>query len=545
MAKHLRIAVAQINTTLGDFEKNSLKILSYIDRALDKHCDLVIFPESTIFGYHPFDLLERVSLVDQQLKQLTEIEKKIPVGITAVIGVITKNKAKKGRPYFNSSAIVSKGKKTRFFHKELLPTGDVFDEARFIENGKIENNFFSVKGKKILVTLCEDIWAWPDSKGKSNYRENPLLKLKGKKVDLIINQSASPFYLGKLKVRKELAIQSAKLLKVPLIYTNLIGAQDEIIFDGSSFAVDAKGSILLRSLSFEEDLNVLDLEKREGGIRPQNLKEVEILRSALVLGIRDFCIKTGLKKVHLGLSGGVDSALVACLAVDAMGAANVKVVALPTEFNSPESLILAKKLASQLRVELLEISIQEIYKKTKSVVDQYLNVKEFGLVHENLQARIRGLLLMAIANQTGSLLLTTSNKSELAAGYATLYGDLCGGLAPIGDLTKKQVYEICEIYNSEIEIIPKEILNRAPSAELRPGQTDQQTLPPYDDLDDSVVRLVENCESLKTKTDFWLMPALLRSEFKRWQAPPILKISKHSFGRGRRYPIAQAVRGKA
>lgn len=545
MAKHLRIAVAQVNTTLGDFQNNCKKILSYIDRSIEKHCDLVVFPESTIFGYHPFDLLERVSLVDQQLKHLIEIENKIPAGITAVIGVITKNKAKKGRPYFNSSAVVTKGKKTKFFHKELLPTGDVFDEARFIESGKMENNFFTIKGKRIFLTICEDIWAWPNSKGQSNYKENPLLKLKGKKVDLILNQSASPFYPGKDKVRIELAIKSARLMKAPLVYTNLVGAQDEIIFDGSSFAVDQKGRLLLQSQLFEEDLNVLDFEKMEGGLRIQPQVEAEILREALVLGIKDFCQKTGLKKIHLGLSGGVDSALVACLAVDALGAGNVQVFALPSQFNSSDSLVLAKKLAQNLRLDLKEISIQAIFENAKSVIDQALNIEEFGLVHENLQARIRGILLMAVANQSGSLLLATSNKSELAAGYATLYGDLCGGLAPIGDLTKKQVYEICEIYNSEIEIIPRKILTRAPSAELKPGQTDQQTLPPYADLDASVVRLVENCDPLKTKTDSWLMPILFRTEFKRWQAPPILKISKHSFGRGRRYPIAQVVREKA
>lgn len=536
--KNLRVASAQINTTLGDFSKNKDKILKNIDRALEKHCDLIVFPESTIFGYHPFDLLERVDLVDQQLKELKLIEKNIPKGISALIGVITKNPKKNGRPYFNSTALVTKGQKTKFFHKELLPTGDVFDEARFIESGKMEKNFFSIKGKKIFLTICEDIWAWPEKNGRSSYEKNPILSVKKKGVDLVLNMSASPFYPGKIKIRKELVQKTANFFKAPMIYTNLVGAQDEIVFDGASFAVNPKGKLLMQSMAFEEDLNVFDLEKIEGGIRPDQFQNLENIRSAIVLGIRDFCDKTNLTRIHLGLSGGVDSALVACLAVDALGASKVSSYALPSEFNSQESLELAKQLAKNLGIEFVELPIQEIYKTAKSVVDLKLKIETFGLVHENLQARIRGMILMAVSNHKNSLLLNTSNKSEFAAGYSTLYGDMCGGLSPIGDLTKKQVYELCRLYNSQQELVPEQILTRAPSAELRPNQKDQDSLPPYDLLDESVVNLVEEGKLPKTKTDLWLSPILLKSEFKRWQAPPILKVSKHSFGRGRRFPIA-------
>jgi NAD+ synthase (glutamine-hydrolysing) len=535
-----RIAIAQINTALGDFSGNRKKIIEYIQRSHQKHCDLVVFPESTIFGYHPFDLLERADLVEKQLKELRVIEKAIPKGMAALIGVITKNPNKKGRPYFNSAALLEKGKKPKFFHKELLPTGDVFDEARFIESGRMKDNFFIFKKKKIFLTICEDIWAWPKKDGQSDYQTNPLLAVKPKKLDLVINMSASPFYPGKLKIRQELVKKTAALLKAPMIYANLVGAQDEIIFDGMSFACDRNGKLLLNCVAFEEDLNVLDLDKMEGGSRPK-LSDIELLRQALVLGIRDFCHKTGLNQAHLGLSGGVDSALVACLLVDALGPSKVTAFALPTEFNSAESLSLAKTLAGNLGIHFEEIAIQESFLSLRKTIDKALKISDFGLVHENLQARLRGMILMAFSNLKNSLLIATCNKSELAAGYSTLYGDVCGGLAPIGDLTKAQVYQLCEAYNLGEEIIPKRILGREPTAELRPNQKDQDSLPPYSELDQSVVRLVENCASVRTTTDQWLFEAIMKSEFKRWQGPPILKVSKHSFGRGRRYPVAQRI----
>lgn len=536
--KSFRTAVAQINTVLGNFSENRNKVIDSIQRAHLKHCDLVIFPESTLFGYHPFDLLERERLVDKQLGELKHIEKKMPKGMAALVGVFTKNPKKTGRPYLNSVALIQQGKKTKFFHKQLLPTGDVFDEARFIASGKMKDNFFSFKGKKVFVTVCEDIWAWPNEKGYSQYGENPIRSLKGQKPDLIVNLSASPFYPGKDKVRKELVQKLAKFFRAPVIYTNLVGAQDEIIFDGRSFAVSENGKLVMECISFEEDLNIFDLSKNEGGLRPQVKNPTENLRRALVLGIRDFCQKVGIHEVHLGLSGGVDSALVACLAVDALGPAHVKAFAMPTQFNSPQSLSLASALVRNLGIELIEIQIQNIYENIKSTLDKVLQIQEFGLVHENLQARIRGLLLMAFSNHKNSILLSTSNKSEFAAGYSTLYGDMCGGLAPIGDLTKKQVYDVCALYNRESEIIPKEILTRAPSAELRPNQKDQDSLPPYDELDKSVQKLVRDCRPISSPVDRWLMGALMKSEFKRWQAPPILKVSEHSFGRGRRYPVA-------
>lgn len=537
----MRIALAQINSTLGDFENNKIKILSFIVTAKEKKAELVIFPEAALFGYHPFDLLEREFLVDKQAKVLKELLKGIPANIHVLIGGFEKNKNKKGRPYFNVAFLCKKNKILKIFRKELLPTGDVFDEARFIEKGDLTKNYFKIKNKKFFLTICEDIWAWEDKTGRSIYIENPLKKVKKQKVDLVINMSASPYFEGKLKQREYVVQKTAKHFNAPMAYVNLVGAQDEIIYDGQSFLVDKAGKKKFVCLDFEEDLNVFDIETlkdlNSSGSRPEPTS-TEQLHKALVLGLRDFSAKTGLKKVHLGLSGGIDSAVVACVAVDALGPNNVSLFALPTEFNQPESFRLAQQLADNLKLEMKVIPIQPIFETIKAEVDSQFNIREFGLVHENLQSRIRGLLLMAFANSAGSLLLTTGNKSEYATGYTTLYGDMCGGLAIIGDLTKKQVYELANHFNHSYELIPKPIITRAPSAELRPNQKDQDSLPPYELLDLSVVKIVEDRMRVRTKTDEWLLQALMKTEFKRWQSPPILKVSEHSFGRGRRYPVA-------
>ncbi|PIS10726.1 MAG: NAD+ synthase [Bdellovibrio sp. CG10_big_fil_rev_8_21_14_0_10_47_8] len=540
--KSFLVGISQINTTLGNFILNRQRILSDVQRASRDGCKLVVFPETTLFGYHPFDMLERPALVEAQLAEMFYIQKSLPAGIGVILGVIAKNPKKSGRPYFNSAVLLEKGKKPKYFHKQLLPTGDVFDEARFIERGSIKNNFVRFQGKTILVTICEDIWAWPMKNRRNQYGENPLLSVAKKKVDLVVNLSASPFYPGKKKVRHQLVSNTAKLFKAPMVYCNLVGGQDEIIYDGASFACDDKGREVLACSYFQEDFKIFELENHRNVEKNKPVPNIVLLKQALVLGIRDYCGKTGIENVHLGLSGGVDSALVACLAVEALGAEHVKAFALPTTYNSPESLELAQELAKNLGISVQNISIQNIFETMKSLVDQELDIHRFSLVHENLQARIRGCILMAVANHENSLLLSTSNKSEYATGYATLYGDMCGGLAPIGDLLKRQVYELCDLYNSDRELIPSLIMTRDPSAELRPHQKDKDSLPSYVDLDQAVENLVENCSPAKTKTEKWLNPLLLRTEFKRWQAPPILKVSRHGFGRGRRYPIAQQAR---
>ncbi|MEK6774256.1 MAG: NAD+ synthase [Bdellovibrionota bacterium] len=535
----MRIGIAQINPTLGDFATNYQKIFENIKVAKDKKCEMLIFPEAALFGYHPFDLLERAELVEMQNKYVQLLEKKIPQGIAVLFGFIRANKSKKGRPYFNSVALIQKGKKAQFFDKQLLPTGDVFDEARFIEPGSVKNNYFTWKGLRFFLTICEDIWAWPDGKKNSAYTKNPLLSVPKKKVDFVINMSASPFYLGKMKLREAMSLQTAKHFKAPVIYVNLVGAQDEIIFDGASFIIDQKGKKLLQCHSFDEDFNVIDTDSREAWSKVESLKETELLHRALVLGIRDFVAKTGLKKIHLGISGGIDSAVVACLAVDALGPQKVSLIAMPGPYSADMSLTLAEKLAKNLNVEFISVPINESYKSTLKSINVAFKISEsVSVVHENIQSRLRGLFLMAYSNQANSLLLATGNKSEYATGYSTLYGDMCGGLAPIGDLLKHQVYELAKYYNCEHELIPQQIINRPPTAELRPNQKDQDSLPPYDQLDQAVENIVEKCTSAKKPIQKWLLSKLIHTEFKRWQAPPILKVSAHAFGRGRRYPIA-------
>lgn len=534
----MRIALAQINSVLGDFSVNAEKILDYAKRAREKRCDLVVTPELSLMGYLPNDLLERESIVDAQLAEFEKLRKKLPDGIAVLVGLITKSRLKKGKRYFNSVALVEKGKAPKFFHKQLLPTYDVFDEARHIEHGDVSKGFFKLKGKRVLLTICEDIWGWELPEHATNYLQNPLVALKKEKVDLVVNMSASPFTLAKAKDRRSVVNLTAKNFKAPMVYVNMVGGQDEIVFDGGSFAIDPKGKSLAQSVHFEEDLNVVDLATGEGGFRDEPSSLIERLRCALVLGMRDYARKTGLTRVHFGLSGGIDSAVVACLAVDAFGPGRVTAVTLPGPFNEPRSKSLAEELAKNLGIRCLNLPITASYESLLATVKSGTSDFEFGLVNENLQARLRGVLLMALSNLENSMLLTTGNKSEYATGYSTLYGDMCGGLAPIADLLKGEVYALAKLYNEQRTLIPEEIVTRPPSAELRPNQKDQDSLPPYDELDASVRKVVELAKPARTETDKFVLNALVKSEFKRWQAPPILKVTSHAFGRGRRMPIA-------
>jgi NAD+ synthase (glutamine-hydrolysing) len=530
----MRVALAQINPVLADFEFNSKLITQKIAELHAKKAKLIVFPEASLFGYHPFDLLERKKLVLEQNRYLKKILKSIPKDCYALIGGFEINEDI-GRPFYNSAFLCTKNKIVRTFRKELLPTGDVFDEARFVEKGQLKNNYFQIGNERFFLTICEDIWAW-DNK---DYKINPLKFVIRKKVSLVINMSASPFFLPKMDQRKFVATKTAQYFKAPVLYVNMVGAQDEVIFDGRSFLIDQKGKVIFQQLAFEEDTNVFDLTNMESWSKRKTAeRQVDLLRKSIILGIKDYVAKTGFGHVHLGLSGGIDSAVVAALAVDAVGPQNVSLFALPTQFNHPESYTAANELSKNLNCKLAVFSIQKIFEQVKSEFDLFFEIKEFSLVHENIQSRIRGLFLMAYSNLKQSLLLTTGNKSEYATGYATLYGDMCGGLAPIGDLTKRQVYEIARSYNVEGIVIPEFIINRPPSAELRPNQKDQDSLPPYEQLDKAVTQIVEHQKNASSVTEKWLLQKLMVTEFKRWQSPPILKVTEHSFGRGRRYPIA-------
>ncbi len=536
----MRVALAQINSLLGDFEANAQKILESINEAKERHCDLVVFPECALTGYHPVDLLEQAHIVKIQLAVLKKIEKKMPKGIHALVGAMTLNPKVLGKPFLNSAVLLSKGQKSKTFSKQLLPTYDVFDEGRHIEPGVTANNFFTLKGTQILVTICEDIWAWKQRGGHryQSYGKNPLELLPKRKVDLVLNLSASPFTPLKQKARQLVVKQTAKHFSCPMVYVNMVGAQDELIYDGGSFAVDKNGKILAQASHFTEDFAILDLGKNEGTKHPTVDDVNERLRQATVLGIRDFVEKIGFKKVHLGLSGGIDSALVATLAVDALGPSNVTAFLLPGPHTSKESNDYAKQLCENLQIPFKSISITEGYKVLRKELDQQLGEIPFGLVHENMQARLRGLILMAMSNLKGSLLLGTSNKSELAVGYSTLYGDLCAALLPIGDLLKTQVYDLANHYNRERELIPQVIIDRPPTAELRENQKDEDSLPAYEILDPIVHKLVEEAKYPKSELEKKIYKMMMNSEFKRWQAAPVLKLSNHAFGRGRRLPIA-------
>lgn len=541
----MRIALAQINSILGDFEANKTKILEFIQRARERRCDLVVFPEAALFGYHPVDLLERPSIVAEQEKCLREIHKAIPKDIAVLLGAIVMNKSKKGKPYWNAAVFLEKAKPAKVFAKQLLPTYDVFDEGRHIQPGEVAKNVMRFKGRKILITICEDIWAWPlkNVPGYSRYGENPLSKVKKSAVDLVLNLSASPFTQTKFGNRRLVTKNTAQLFKSPMVYVNLVGAQDELIFDGGSFAIDKKGKVLAQCMRFEEDLNVLDLKDLSGGSRELPESSTEVTRRALVLGLRDFARKTGFKKMHFGSSGGIDSALVACLAVDALGPMNVSSIYMPGPFSSPESREYAKALAKNLGIQYSEVSIEHDYKNLVEQINKNLSQKEFGIWNENIQARLRGLILMAYANRENSLLLGTTNKSEMAVGYGTLYGDMIGGLLPVGDLLKTEVFDLAKHYNAEAEMIPAKIITRPPSAELRENQKDQDSLPPYEELDAVIRKLVVGLHAPKNDLEKRILGMMMRSEFKRWQSPPILKVSDHAFGRGRRFPVAHQAKG--
>ncbi len=537
----MKIALAQINSHVGHFEANAEKILVFSKQAKEQGADIVVFPEATLFGYHPMDLLGRPTVVQAELIALRKICRKLPKNILVLFGAFTLNRRRVGKPYFNSAVAFHNGR-MRFFNKTLLPTYDVFDDARHIEPGDVTRNIISFKGQKILITICEDIWAWPmvGQKRSSYYDENPLRRIHRGAVDLILNLSASPFFQNKWPHRLAMTRATARYFKSPMVYVNMVGGQDELIFDGGSFAINEKGTVIAHCPHFREDLQIVDLKSdRQKKVKIAK-QGIESLNNALVLGVRDFLRKTGLERAHFGLSGGIDSAVVACIAVEALGAKNVTALALPGPFSSAESFDYATKLAKNLGIELKTMTIESEYAAFADALKKQLGIEQFGLVHENLQARIRGTLLMAYANAKSSLLLNTTNKSELAAGYGTLYGDLCGGLSVIGDLLKRDVYQLAKYLNCEREVIPTGIIERAPTAELRPNQRDTDTLPPYDQLDESVVRLVENSLAAKSSSDKFLISALVKSEFKRWQSPPILKVRAHSFGQGRRMPIANA-----
>jgi NAD+ synthetase len=540
----MKVALAQINTTVGDISGNEAKILEAYARAVAAGADLVLAPELALTGYPPRDLVLNSAFIAKNLEALERLAQK--TGKTALVtGFIGRNESQPGRKATNAIALLQNGKARATRTKSLLPTYDVFDEDRYFEPAT-ENLPVTFNETKLGLTVCEDLWNDEDFWDDRRYQRNPATELTAGGVKLILNASASPWHLGKNQVRREMLSKLAIKSQCPVVYCNLVGGNDELIFDGASLVFNAQGELLAEGKMFAEDFLVVDL-KTAAPIQPAAPADEEKIYRALVLGTRDYMHKCGFKSAVLGLSGGIDSALTAAIAADALGRENVRGVALPSQFSSQGSLDDAQKLAKNLQIGYDVIPIQPMFVAAKEQLKPVFANRAEDTTEENIQARLRGVILMAMSNKFGSLLLTTGNKSELAVGYCTLYGDMCGGLAVISDVPKTMVYRISKWLNREREIIPPDTITKAPSAELRPDQKDQDSLPPYDILDAILnAYVVEGrtaAEIIQSGQDEATVRRIIRlinfNEYKRRQAAPGLKEKTKAFAVCRRVPVAQ------
>jgi NAD+ synthase (glutamine-hydrolysing) len=539
----MNIGILQLNFTVGDFRGNSEKLVSAYERAVREGAELCVGSELGLCGYPPRDLLNRRDFVESHERALREVAKRVGK-VPLLIGGIEKTNQKAGRPLYNTAFLVEKGKTRAVARKILLPTYDVFDEDRYFEAGDKVGSV-RIAGKRVGVTICEDIWNDEDLWPERRYRIDPVRELAKKGMDLLINLSASPWNIGKEKVRYRLLAEVAKREKIPVIQVNLVGGNDELVFDGRSLGVGVKGGLLAQGAAFMEDVKVVDIGEKEQ--KPIWAGDEEQVFQALVLGTRDYLQKCGFQEVVLGLSGGIDSALVAVVAAEALGKDKVLGVAMPSRFSSAGSVADAEALAKRLGIRYQKIPIEDTFAAMLRSIAPARQGRSGGLTEENLQSRIRGMTLMAISNDSGRLLLTTGNKSEMAVGYCTLYGDMCGALAVIADVPKTLVYRISRWINRKREIIPKNSIEKAPSAELRPDQKDQDSLPPYEELDRILESYVVNEGSIQGMVKKGISKALAEevvrkidiSEYKRRQAAPGLKVTTKAFGVGRRIPLAQ------
>jgi NAD+ synthase (glutamine-hydrolysing) len=541
----MKIAAAQINPTVGDIAGNVEKILQYIGRAKELGAQLVVFPELCLTGYPPRDLLERSSFIEQNNNALNDLAAKVK-DIAALVGFVEKNPTGEGKPLYNAAALLDNGDIAYISFKTLLPTYDVFDETRYFEPAS-GNAPLKVGGQKIALTICEDIWT--DAMcGPKRYAKDPLAEMAKKKFQLILNMSASPWSIGKDVLRNDLMKAQAKLYNVPVICVNQVGGNDELIFDGNSIAVDPAGNVLAQAKPFEEDIILIDLDYGAGDQHGVKLSDSDAVYRALVLGTRDYAHKCGFQKAVVGLSGGVDSALVAAIAAEALGPDHVLGVSLPSMYSTDHSKADAEALARNLGIEYKVIPIQPIFDKYMDEFGKLFVGLPADTTEQNIQARIRGNLLMAISNKMNHLLLSTGNKSEIATGYNTLYGDMCGGLAVISDIPKTMVYALAkEVSNRDREVIPSSTLSKPPSAELRHNQRDTDDLPDYAALDPILRLYVEEGRSPEEivaaghpkETVDRVVRLIEKSEFKRRQAPVGLRVTTKAFGTGRRFPIAR------
>ena len=583
----MKIAIAQLNPTIGDLVGNSQKILQVAHQVADQGVELLLTPELSLCGYPPRDLLLNPSFIQAMATQLAKLATELPPQMRVLVGTVQPNPdtiANGGKPLFNSVACLSGGKIQEFFYKRLLPTYDVFDEDRYFAPGEatgvLQIPCDSVGGTEknraieIGVTICEDLWNDEEFWGRRSYAVNPIAELGMMEVNLVVNLSASPYCVGKHKIREAMLSHSAKRHQQAIIYVNQVGGNDDLIFDGGSFACDRTGAVIYRAATFSTEVAILEFDPQSQNLTAlretsgTSLRETSVTSSgnsltplvrlapeeiwhALVLGVKDYAHKCGFQQVVLGLSGGVDSALVAAIATASLGAENVLGVLMPSPYSSDHSVSDALELAQNLGIKTQTLPIADLMAGYDRTLEDLFTGTNFGIAEENIQSRIRGNLLMAIANKFGYLLLSTGNKSEMAVGYCTLYGDMNGGLAVIADVPKTQVYAICHWLNeSHPQIkIPQQILTKAPSAELKPGQVDQDSLPEYEVLDDILDRFICQHQSLEEIVAAGFSPQVVnqviklvtRAEFKRRQAPPGLKITDRAFGTGWRMPIASKI----
>ncbi len=550
----MKIALAQINPTVGDFTGNLSKIVDASRRAAAEGARIAVFPELAICGYPPADLLDKPSFLARAVRAVEELRVATAGLSTAVlVGVALPAPAGSGKRAVNAAVLLDKGEVLLEQHKMLLPFYDVFDEQRYFAPAKSQR-VIDFEGERLAITICEDAWNdknfWP----QRLYPVDPVEDIMRQHPSVLINISASPFWHGKLAVRERMLAAVATRHGVPIVFVNQVGGNDSLVFDGSSFALAADGSVLSQAASFEEDLVVTEISATAATrpLLPQDgeAAETEAAYRALVLGTRDYVRKTGFRKVLIGLSGGIDSALVAAIACDALGAENVLGVGMPSQYSSTGSVEDSRRLAANLGMRFEILAIEPLFREFSRTLEPLFAGLKADLTEENLQSRIRGTLLMALSNKFNSLVLTTGNKSEMAVGYCTLYGDMVGALAVIGDLVKTRVYALSRWVNRHGEVIPDAILTKAPSAELRPDQKDTDSLPPYEVLDPILEAYVERYESpaqivgrygFSAETVEQVVRLVERTEYKRQQAAPVLKVTPKSFGMGRRFPIAARV----
>jgi NAD+ synthase (glutamine-hydrolysing) len=541
----MKIALAQLNPTVGDFAGNSAKILDFAHQAHKRGADLAIFSELCLCGYLPLDLIERPQFIARNERELNCLAAKLP--LPAIIGFAGRSNKSTGKAAANAAALLEHGRIAFVQRKMLLPTYDVFDESRYFQPAT-QQDTYSFRCQKLGITICEDIWNDKTFWAKQLYERDPVTELVGKGATLLINISASPYTIDKRSLRIDMLRSLARAHARPVVYVNQVGGNDSLVFDGCSAVVLADGRVAAQARCFDEDLVLFDTETNTGDVSPQPREEIEVALQALVCGTRDYVLKSGFRKVVVGLSGGIDSSVVAAIAVAALGSENVLGVSMPGPYSSEGSRADAKQLACNLGIEFRTLPITDVFSAYRAAFAEPFKGLQEDVTEENLQARIRGNFLMALSNKFGSMVLSTGNKSEVAVGYCTLYGDMAGGLALLSDVPKTMVYALAEQMNRERELIPLASIEKPPSAELRPNQKDVDSLPPYEVLDRILKAYIEEVRTPEEIADHYGFDLTLvrsiatrvdRNEYKRRQAPPGLKITSRAFGLGRPFPIVQ------